>query len=128
LTYHVGGVASEGQRMEMQVSEIGGNVTCVHLTGRLDAPGVDLIGARFSAAVAAMGRDAIVDLAGVSFLASMGMRLLISTARALHGKGAKLVLFGAQPLVQSVFDQAAFDQIVAIVADEGAALRQLDAG
>lgn len=114
--------------MEIQVSEIGGNVTCVRLTGRLDAPGVELAGARFTAAVAAMGRNAIVDLAGVSFLASMGMRLLISTARALHAKGAKLVLFGAQPLVQSVFDQAAFDQIVAIVADEGAALRQLDAG
>jgi anti-sigma B factor antagonist len=113
--------------MEMEVSEIGGKVTCVRLTGRLDAPGADLIGTRFTAAVAAMGRNAIVDLSGVTFLASMGMRLLISAARALHGKGSKLVLFGAQPLVQGVFDQAAFDQIVAIVADEASALRQLDA-
>jgi anti-sigma B factor antagonist len=113
--------------MEMQASEIGGNVTCVRLTGRLDAPGAEQIGAHFTAAVAAMGRNAIVDLSGVSFLASMGMRLLISVARALHAKGAKLVLFGAQAPVQAVFDQAAFDQIVAIVADEPAALRQLDA-
>jgi len=113
--------------MEMEVSEIGGNVTCVRLTGRLDAPGADLIGARFTAAVATMGRDAVVDLSGVSFLASMGMRLLISVARALHAKGSKLVLFGAQGPVQAVFDQAAFDQIVAIVANEPAALRQLDA-
>lgn len=113
--------------MDMQVSEIGGNVTCVRLTGRLDALGADQIGTRFTAAVAAMGRDAIVDLSGVPFLASMGMRLLISVARALHAKGAKLVLFGAQPMVQAVFEQAAFDQIVAIVVDEAAALRQLDA-
>ena len=112
--------------MEMEVSEIGGNVTCVRLTGRLDAPGADLIGTRFTAAVATMGRNAIVDLSGVSFLASMGMRLLISAARALHTKGSKLVLFGAQAPVQAVFDQAAFDQIVAIVANETAALRQLD--
>lgn len=113
--------------MEMQLSEIGGNVTCVRLTGRLDATGAELIGPRFTAAVAAMGRNAIVDLSGVPFLASMGMRLLISAARALHAKGSKMVLFGAQAPVQAVFDQAAFDQIVAIVADEAAALRQLDA-
>ena len=113
--------------MEMEVSEIGGNVTCVRLTGRLDAPGADLIGPRFTTAVATMGRNAVIDLSGVSFLASMGMRLLISAARALHAKGSTLVLFGAQAPVQSVFDQAAFDQIVAIVADESAALRQLDA-
>jgi anti-anti-sigma regulatory factor len=57
----------------------------------------------------------------------MGIRLLISTARALSLKGARLVLFGAQELVQEVFDDAALDQIMPIVATEEAALAELAA-
>jgi anti-sigma B factor antagonist len=55
----------------------------------------------------------------------MGIRLLISSARALKLKNAKLVLFGAQDLVQNVLDQAAIDQIIPIVASEALALERL---
>ena len=108
--------------MELTVAETGAGVTCIRLTGRLDAAGADLIGVRFTAAIVPAGRDAIVDLSGVSFLASMGMRLLISTARALGAKPARLVLFGAPPLVQDVLEQAALDQIMPITATEVQAL------
>jgi anti-sigma B factor antagonist len=113
--------------MDMEVTKLGDNVICVRLRGRMDAPGVDTIDTRFTAATAAAGRDAVVDLSGVSFLASMGIRLLISSARALSLKNAKLVLFGAQDLVQNVLDQAAIDQIIPIVASEALALERLRA-
>ncbi len=108
--------------MEMTVTELAGSVSCVRLLGRLDAPGADQVGLRFTTAVVAQGRDAIVDLSGVTFVASMGIRLLISTARALSQKGHKMVLFGASELVQGVFDDAALNQIMAIVASEDQAL------
>lgn len=111
--------------MEIQVVELNGSVTGVRLAGRLDAPGADLIGIKFSAAVASPGRHAAVDLSGVSFLASMGIRLLISTARALHLKGAQLVLFGAQGPVRSVLEETAIDQIVPLVDTEQDALARL---
>lgn len=111
--------------MEMNITEIDGTLTKVQLQGRLDAMGADRIGLRFTAGVAGQPRDAIVDLSGVSFVASLGLRLLISTARALDGKGAKLVLFGAQELVQGVFDDAALDQIIPIVATEAEALAEI---
>ena len=44
--------------------------------------GADRIGLRFTAGVAGQRRNAIVDLSGVSFVASLGLRLFISTARA----------------------------------------------
>jgi anti-anti-sigma factor len=112
----------------MALSELAGPVTRVALRGRLDAPGADRISLRFTAGVAAPGRAAVVDLSGVEFIASMGIRLLIATARALDQKGAKLVLFGAQPLVQGVFDDAALDQIMPIVTTEDQALAELAAG
>ncbi len=111
--------------MDMQVSEIGGKVTCIRLSGRLDAPGAGSIDVPFTAAVVAQARDAVVDLSGVSFVASMGIRLLIASARGLSLKGANLVLFGAQDLVYTALDQAALDQIIPIVATESEALERL---
>jgi anti-anti-sigma factor len=113
--------------MDIVVAELSGNVSCVRLIGRLDAPGADQIGTRFRASVVAPGRNAVIDLTGVSFVASMGLRLLISSARALQLEGAKMVLFGAPSLVQDVFEQAALDQIIPITSTEQQALAQLSA-
>ena len=111
--------------MDMSVTELAGPVTCVRLDGRLDAPGADRIGLRFTASIVAQRRHAIVDLSRVEFVASMGIRLLISTARALDQKGHRMVLFSATELVKEVFDDAALDQIIPIVAGEDEALAEL---
>jgi anti-anti-sigma factor len=113
--------------MDMQTSEIGGGITCIRLTGRLDAPGADIIDARFTAAAVTQGRNAVIDLSGVTFVASMGIRLLIASARGLRLKGANMVLFGAQELVYTALDQAALDQIIPIVATEQQAIERLTA-
>ena len=114
--------------MDMTVTELDGPVTRVGLSGRLDAPGADQIGLRFTASVASQGRPTVVDLSNVSFVASMGLRLLISTARSLALKGGKLVLFGANEMVRGVFDDAALDQIMPIVATEVEAMAVLADG
>lgn len=108
--------------MDIEVTELGGSVTCVRLKGRLDASGADSIGLKFTAAVVSQGRPAVVDLSSVTFLASMGIRLLLSAAKGLSQKGAKMVLFGAPSLVQEVLEQTAVDQIVGVVASEPEAL------
>ena len=113
--------------MQMELIELDGPVNMVRLDGRLDAPGADTLGMRFTAATVAQGRPVIVDLSGVSFIASMGIRLLISCAKGAHLKGHKFVLFGAQPFVQDVFEQAGLDQILDIAASESEALERLSA-
>jgi anti-sigma B factor antagonist len=109
----------------MSLGEVDDGITRVALEGRLDVLGADSIGARFTAAVAVKGNDSIVDLSRVSFIASMGIRLLIAAARALDHKGGTLVLFGATGPVQDVLDDAALEQIMPIVATEGEALARL---
>lgn len=106
----------------MTVTEIDGAVTLVRLQGRLDAAGADRIGLRFTASLAGQGQKAVVDLAGVDFIASMGIRMLISSARTLAAKGGVLALYGAGEMVQGVFDDAALDQLIPIVATEAEAL------
>jgi anti-anti-sigma factor len=111
--------------MDMVVSEPEAGVTCIRLNGRLDAPGADRIDLRFTAHAAAGPYHAVVDMAGVNFVASMGLRLLISTARAMHVKGRQMVLFGATGPVREVLEQAAIDQIIPLVGDEAQALEHL---
>lgn len=108
--------------MDMEISECGDAVYKVSLRGRLDTPGVDKIEARFDALVAPAGRAVMVDLSNVPFLASMGIRMLITAARTKQKVGGKLVLYGTQPLVREVFDHVALDQIIPIVADEHQAM------
>lgn len=111
--------------MDITITELEGPVTRVQLQGRLDSAGADAVGLRFTAGVVAEGRDAVVDLSGMSFIASLGIRLLISAARGLSAKGGRLVLFGPQPMVQQVFEDAALDQILTIVPTEAEALAAL---
>ena len=52
----------------------------------------------------------------------MGLRLLIGTARALALRKAKLMLFGAQPLVAETLSSAGLLGLIPMAADEAEAL------
>jgi anti-anti-sigma factor len=107
--------------MDVQHTDVG-DVRKVILAGRLDSAGVDLIELRFGAVVVPAGKNTVVDMTEVSFLASLGVRMLLSTARALSRKGAKLVLFGASPAVMEVIDTMGFNDIVPVTPSESEAL------
>jgi anti-anti-sigma factor len=107
--------------MEMRHDNVG-EVRRIVLVGRLDTAGVDVVETRFGAAIVPNGKNTIVDLSGVSFLASMGIRMLISTTRALSRKGGKLVMFGAAAGVKDVIETAALTEIIPLAASENEAL------
>lgn len=113
--------------MEFEVKPLDDQTALVTLTGRLDTVGVDRIEIKFNAAVVAPGQHALVDLSQVSFMSSMGMRMLITAARSMQGRHRKLVLFGAQPLVAELLDTMAIDQIIPVASDLTAATSVLSA-
>jgi len=108
--------------MEVLVTNVSDRVTKVGLAGRLDTAGVDRVEAKFLAACAAGGSHALVDLSAVTFIASMGIRMLISASRAMALRKTKLVLFGPQPLVSDVLNHTALSDVIPIVADESSAI------
>ena len=107
--------------MSMQVSEING-ITKVSLEGRLDSANVGHMELMFTAALVPAGKNAVVYLSAVTFLASLAIRMFISTTRALAARGGKVVLYGANEAVQDVIETMALDQIVPITATEAEAL------
>jgi anti-anti-sigma factor len=99
------------------------NIARVRLKGRLDTPGVDQVEAKFTASVVTGGKNTVVDLSQVSFIASMGLRLFIGIAKALKRHNARMVLFAPQSQVSEVFDTVLLREILPIVADEAEAVR-----
>ncbi len=101
--------------MEMVVQEQDG-ITRVNLAGKLDAKGADSIDTRFIATT--KDRDKVaVDLSGVDYIASIGIRILVMAGKTMARRGGKIVLVGAHEAVAKVITTAGLDEIVPLVAD-----------
>jgi anti-sigma B factor antagonist len=106
----------------MEVTGISERLTRIILTGRLDTPGVDKIETLFLAAANQGNKSAVVDLSRVEFVASMGIRMFISVARSMRHRKTKLALYGAQSMVNEVFENVSLREIVPIVDNEAEAI------
>jgi anti-anti-sigma factor len=121
-------VTLEETTVEMDITPISDQLVKVTLNGRLDAPAVDRIETRFTAALVPAALNAIVDLTKVDFVASMGIRMLLMTARNLKTRKARMALFGAPSSVNLVFETVALSQIIPICTTEAEALAAVGAG
>ena len=99
--------------MEMIVENLENDVTLVKLNGRLDVGGAADIDLKLNT-IAGSRRTVIVDLSRVSFLASMGIRLLLTAARAVTNKRGKIALLSPAPDVASVLQTARIDAMIPI--------------
>ena len=80
-----------------------------HLTGRLDAAGVVAVEPAVTRAVAAHPKLAL-DLSGVPYMASMGLRLLMAAAKNLEKRGGRLVVVNPTPDVEGVLAVAGLEK------------------
>lgn len=87
--------------MDITFEQLPSGVTVISLKGRLDITGAMKIDVQFSAVTAA-NRAVVVDLGGVEFLASMGLRTLIMGAKSMHSKTGRMVLWRPRPVVEEV--------------------------
>lgn len=82
--------------------ETAGDTTVAVLVGELDAHTCDAVGEQVVSAVADGARDVVVDLSGVSFLDSSGLRVLVRTRQEVLERGGRLRLRGATDVVERV--------------------------
>ena len=69
------------------------NLRIIMIDGRLDSAGSDEISMKFAAMSSGAKLGVVVDLSKVSFLSSIGIRLIIQNAKSLQNKGGKMILF-----------------------------------
>ena len=106
--------------MKVERLELPGNILKFKLTGPLDIAGAQEIEMPFSV-IGGSRNKVIVDLSSVSFLASIGIRVLVMTARAIGNKGGRMVVFGPTDEARRVLQATGIDKIIPIAASEAAA-------
>lgn len=110
--------------MEVVITEESG-VTKAELAGRLDTANVNELEQHFTTSIMPKAQNTIVDLSKVSFIASLGIRMLLTTARGLATRGAKFAMFGANPAVMEIFETTALSDIIPIVNTEADAMAEV---
>jgi anti-anti-sigma factor len=114
---------SERVFMQLESELLENNVLKIVLDGRLDIAGAQAIDSQFSALAATKKARIVVDMAKVDFLASIGIRTLLSCAKTSSAYGGKIVLFNLQPLVKDVLDTTGVTSLIPVVEDEKMALK-----
>lgn len=85
------------------------------VTGEVDAfTASDLEGALAALTALPHGRLAL-DLSGVTFLSSSGLRVLFNASKAEGAGGGEMRIFGLQPQVLKVFQLSGFDRVLTVV-------------
>jgi len=110
--------------MQISTEEMAGGITRVALDGRLDIAGAALVDLKMNV-IAGASRKLLIDLQNVSFLGSMGLRSIVLPARAVLGRGGKVVLFAPGELVQSVIKTSGIDSLLPIHHDLATAVAAL---
>jgi anti-anti-sigma factor len=111
--------------VQFEIVELSPSANKIRLSGRLDSDTVGPVEVPFTAAVAARGRSALLDLTELEFLSSLGIRLLLSTSRVITRRGGIFVMFGAQPAVLDVLETLALDSVLPHVGTEEEARARL---
>lgn len=106
--------------MNMAIDD-SGDVAVARLIGRLDTAGVGAIELAFTARLVPEPRPVLIDLTGLDFIASLGVRLLITTARSRARRGAALVMYGAGDTVTDIITTMGLDEIIPLLPDSAAA-------
>ena len=111
--------------MDILVDEANQNPKQIGLRGRLDLKGTGEIELRFTSLAATDANDVVIDMSGVDFIASLGMRLLVTCAKAKAARGGRMIMFGLQPMVRKTLEIAGIDSIIPIFADAQSAIASL---
>lgn len=107
--------------MSITITELDHNVTMAALSGRIDIAGALAIDMPLSL-IGGSRRAVVIDLTGVDFMASMGLRSVVMCAKAVLSKGGKVVLLSPQPAVLEVIQFAGIDELIPIHTDAAAAM------
>ncbi len=107
--------------MAIEVLELENGVTKVVLTGRIDIAGASQIDMPLSV-VGGSRRAVVIDLSGVEFMASLGLRSVVLCAKSIQSKRGRVVLLSPRPLVAEVIQTSGIDELIPVFEVEADAI------
>lgn len=86
----------------------------VRLSGRLDTLSTKSFDGQMADVMSGSAGAIVIDMSDVDFVASAGLRSLLTTAKQLRVANRDLALSGLRPSVREVFDISGFSTILKI--------------
>lgn len=103
--------------MKLQYSELDGGIRLIKLSGALDMNGTYSIEIEFVRQCAGENVRVIVDLSRVNYISSIGIPMLINTAKSISRQGGKMVLLNPQRNVAEVLEITGIPLVIPIYTD-----------
>ena len=111
--------------MRLQYSELDSGVRLIKLNGTLDIHGVNQVDTEFVRHCTGENVCVLVDLSKVNFISSIGIPLLINSAKLLARQGGKMALLNPKKFVEDSLEIMGFSMIIPIYHNVNAALSEL---
>lgn len=90
------------------------NGVLVSVTGRMDAVSSPEFEKEISSLIDEDNVNFVIDLAGLDYISSSGLRSILVTAKKLKGKNGRIMLAYLQAVVREVFEISGFSTIIPI--------------
>jgi anti-sigma B factor antagonist len=100
-------------------------VLTLTLTGRIDAITTDGFSAAVTAVIDRGERRLVLDLAGIDYISSIGLRALILAAKRLAALDGRIALSAPQPRIKQLLDVAGFTPLFPIAASPAEAAERM---
>ena len=100
------------------------DVAVLALEGRLDTTGAPELESHVAGLFAAGRSRIVLDFTAVKFVSSIGLRVIIASAKRAAAAGGVLILAAAPPMVNDVFEIANIGRILSIHAGVDAAVAE----
>jgi anti-anti-sigma factor len=105
--------------LKVRVEEGRSETKTLLLEGRLDHESVHGFDEQLDAVLASAAKVVVLDLTGLEYITSAGLRSIFRAQKVMHARGGKAVLLNPQPPVQKVLD-------IVRVAELGAVFRSVE--
>ena len=110
--------------MALEISTINGTTT-ITLARRFDSDNAMEVETELKKIIEQSPESILFDFSNTGYIASAGLRVLLSTTRTLMKAGSKVALSSLSPQVSQVFEIAGFTKIFTIYGSRDQALQNL---
>jgi anti-sigma B factor antagonist len=101
------------------------NIPVLTVSGRIDATTSEDLKSALDSLIDGSFATILIDLAGVDYISSVGLRILLAAQKKVRPREGDVKLAGLQPFVGEVFEIAGFNKLFTIYPDQADALSQM---
>jgi anti-sigma B factor antagonist len=110
--------------MELVIEELPGDITKLSFDGRFDIAGAQDVDLKVNV-IAGSRKRLLFDMQKVSFLGSMGLRTILTAARAVKNRGGKMAIFVPDDGIEKVIATSGVGALLSIHRDFQSAISAL---